>query len=227
MYNKNQTRLEKAHSRYFEQLNTYSYCDPYVDDETEMVDKLCEEAEVEFLKELLFNENDCAEYIENGKRFLEVEWLEKACDHFKSAKIYDAIKKQCEQALSKKYFFEQGELLASRFNLLFKIENEFIKKEKFCRLECAHTTYLKMLDYFMDIPKYVEDCSYEDLSKEAELIFIKEFLLNENECVSYVENPVAPLKGEWVKEASIYFKNDKLKKYADNMSSLYGVNIEK
>ena len=46
-------------------------------------------------------------------------------------------------------------------------------------------------------------------------------------CVSYVENPVTPLKGEWVKEASIYFKNDKLKKYADNMSSLYGVNIEK
>ncbi len=71
-----------------------------------------------YLQELLLDENDCAIFISEGGKLNELNYLQTIFDHFKSLKIYQAIKTNCEIAFSHKLFEEDDESEQKRKTLI-------------------------------------------------------------------------------------------------------------
>ncbi|MBR6737860.1 MAG: hypothetical protein IKL82_05810 [Clostridia bacterium] len=125
---KKKTRLQQALSNYYTLLHTYLDNPLYEDEPNEVVDPLCDKAYDEFIKEFLLNEDECAEFLEHGRRYVEIDWLEIAYNHFKSEKIYNAIKENCDIAFSQKFVIESDELTERRKDLLLRMEKELFEK---------------------------------------------------------------------------------------------------
>jgi len=78
----------------------------------------------EFLEEILKDENECAEFISKGNIVDEIYILRPVFEHFKSNKIYEAIKSNCEIAFSHKYSIESKEIEQMRKDLLLYISSQ-------------------------------------------------------------------------------------------------------
>ena len=92
------TRLEKAREDYVEK-----YIDLFSNGESLEYDHIFElyDAYVnQFLQELYIDEDETARMIARGGWFDEINFLKPIFDHFKSVKIYEAIKTNCEHAFN-------------------------------------------------------------------------------------------------------------------------------
>ena len=108
------TRLRKAEEKYCEELHEWLTNPKNEDLPNEIVEPKIQAAFDEFLKAMLENEDECAEFIAKGGIIDELDFLPLVFEHFKSRKIYEAIKSNCEVAFSHKYSVESEELTLKR-----------------------------------------------------------------------------------------------------------------
>lgn len=78
-----------------------------------------------FLQALLKDEGECAEFIANGNIIDELEFLPLIFEHFKSRKIYESIKTNCDVAFSHKYGTESEEIELKRKEMLLHMRSYF------------------------------------------------------------------------------------------------------
>ena len=112
------TRLRKAEEKYCEELHEWLTNPKNEDLPNEIVEPKIQAAFDEFLKAMLENEDECAEFIAKGGIIDELDFLPLVFEHFKSRKIYEAIKSNCEVAFSHKYSVESEELTLKRREML-------------------------------------------------------------------------------------------------------------
>ena len=113
-----QTRLRKAEEKYCAELHEWLTNPKNEDLSDEIVESKIKAAFGEFLKALLEDESECAEYISKGGVIDELDFLPLIFEHFKSRKIYEAIKSNCEVAFSHKYGTESEEMELKRNDML-------------------------------------------------------------------------------------------------------------
>ena len=117
------TRLQKAQERYCDQLHEW-LTNPQNDDlPNEIIEKNIETAFNEFFQSLIADENECADFIAKGCIISEMELLPMIFEHFKSKKIYDAIKSNCEVAFSHEFFIESDDIEQQRRDMLAKMKS--------------------------------------------------------------------------------------------------------
>ena len=112
------TRLRKAEEKYCEELHEWLTNPKNEDLPNEIVESKIQAAFDEFLQAMLENEDECAEFIAKGGIIDELDFLPLVFEHFKSRKIYEAIKSNCEVAFSHKYSVESEELTLKRREML-------------------------------------------------------------------------------------------------------------
>lgn len=112
------TRLRKAEIAYCEQLQEWLTNPKNEDLPNETVEAHITDAFRTFLQELLQDEDECAEFISQGHIADELEFMPLIFEHFKSAKIYEAICANCEVAFSHKYATEAEETEQARREML-------------------------------------------------------------------------------------------------------------
>ena len=84
----------------------------------EIVEPKIEAAFNEFIKALVQDEDECAEFISKGCVLDEMEILPVVFNHFRSEKIYEAIKSNCEVPFSHQYVVESDEREKERQKML-------------------------------------------------------------------------------------------------------------
>lgn len=117
------TRLMKAQEIYCEQLHEWLTNPKNEDLPNDVVEPKIEAAFNEFFQALITDENECADFISNGGVMDEIELLPLLFKHFKSKKIYEAIKANCEIAFAHKYSTESEELENKRKALISYMKN--------------------------------------------------------------------------------------------------------
>lgn len=120
----NTSRIEKAEIKYCNTLQEWLTNPKNESLPDEIVENEISASFDEYIKELLLDETECAEFISAGNRTEELEYLKFVFDHFKSHKIYEAIKINCEIAFSHKFLIESEEAQASRRNLIAYMQKE-------------------------------------------------------------------------------------------------------
>ena len=116
-------RLRNAEDKYIEELHEWLTNPKNEDLPNEVVTPKIEAAFHAFLQELLQNEDECAAYISAGGVMNELDLLPLIFEHFKSRKIYKAIKSNCEVAFSHKLFTESEEIERKRKEMLSYMEH--------------------------------------------------------------------------------------------------------
>lgn len=117
-------RLTKAEISYCNKLQECLTNPKNEDMSNEIIEPKIKAAFNEFLQALLQNEDDCAEFISQGGITDELELLPLLFNHFKSVKIYEAIKANCEIAFSHKFSVESDELEQMRKDLLLLMQHQ-------------------------------------------------------------------------------------------------------
>ena len=118
---KKQTRLQQAESKYCDQLHEWLTNPKNENLPNEIIESQLKVAFNEFLDALVFDEEECAQFISEGRFLDEMEFLPLIFDRFRSAKIYDAICANCKIAFSHKHFTESPETESKRRLLLDEI----------------------------------------------------------------------------------------------------------
>ena len=72
---------------------------------------------------LIVDEDECADFIAIGGIMDEIKLLPMIFEHFKSEKIYEAIKSNCEIAFSHKFSIESKAIEQQRKDMLAKIKS--------------------------------------------------------------------------------------------------------
>lgn len=119
------TRLRKAEEKYCEELHEWLTNPKNEDLPNEIVEPKIQAAFDEFLQAMLENEDECAEFIAKGGIIDEIYFLPLIFEHFKSRKIYEAIKSNCEVAFSHKYSIESEETELKRKEMLLNMQSFF------------------------------------------------------------------------------------------------------
>ena len=117
------TRLMKAEEKYCEQLHEWLTNPKNEELPDEIVEPKIKAAFNDFFSALIADEDECAEYISQGGVLDETELLPMIFEHFKSRKIYEAIRSNCEIAFAHKHSTESEELLNGRRLLLTHMQN--------------------------------------------------------------------------------------------------------
>ena len=125
------TRLKKAEEKYCSELQEWLTNPQNEDLPDEIVESKIKAAFDEFLKALLEDESECAEFIAKGGIIDELDFLPFIFEHFKSQKIYDAIKSNCDIAFSNKYGTESKEMELIRNEMLASMRS-YLEKELKC-----------------------------------------------------------------------------------------------
>lgn len=120
----NKSRLRKAEINYCNELQECLTNPKNEDMPNEIIEPKIKAAFNEFLQALLQDEDECAEFISQGGIMDELDFLPLLFNHFKSVKIYEAIKANCEVAFSHKLFTESEELEQSRRELIAYMEKQ-------------------------------------------------------------------------------------------------------
>ena len=118
------SRLKKAEDKYCEQLHEWLTNPKNEDLPNDITESKINEAVNEFLQALFQNEDECANFISKGNILNELDVLPLVFDHFKSVKIYESIKSNCEVAFSHKYTVESKEQEQQRKEMLDKMEQQ-------------------------------------------------------------------------------------------------------
>lgn len=118
---KERTRLQQAESKYCDQLHEWLTNPKNENLPNEIVEPQIEDAFNEFWEALILDEDECAQFIAEGRFLDELELLPRIFDHFKSTKIYEAICANCEIAFSHKHFTESPDTENKRRILLADI----------------------------------------------------------------------------------------------------------
>ena len=113
-----QTRLRKAEEKYCSELHEWLTNPKNENLSDEIVELKIKTAFGEFLKALLEDEGECAEYIAKGGIIDELDFLPLIFECFKSRKIYEAIESNCAVAFSHKYGTESEEMGLKRKEML-------------------------------------------------------------------------------------------------------------
>ncbi len=116
------TRLESARDKYVNEYITL-----FTENDGLDLDEIFKKQEVifnTFLQELLKDEDDTANQILKGGWFGEIDFFMPIFNHFKSFKIYDAIKANCFKVLYSDIDSESVENLEKRKSILFSIEKQ-------------------------------------------------------------------------------------------------------
>jgi hypothetical protein len=116
------SRLKKAEVQYCETLQDLLTNPKNEDLPNEIIQPQIEEALNKFVQELLLNEDETAAFIAEGNVFDEMKMLPIVFEHFKSAKIYVAIKTNCEIAFSHKFCVESADIEQERKAFLAYME---------------------------------------------------------------------------------------------------------
>ena len=116
------TRLELAEEKYEEALHAYLTNPASEKLSNEAVEEALDAAFCEFYSELILNEDECCEFIAEGGRLNELDYLEKLFNHFKSRKIYLSILENCRRANSGELMVESQELKDVRAKLIAYME---------------------------------------------------------------------------------------------------------
>ena len=74
---------------------------------------------------LIQDEDECAEFISKGKKADELEFLPLVFEHFKTRKIFDAIKSNCEITFSHKYSTESEKTELKRKEMFSNMQSYF------------------------------------------------------------------------------------------------------
>lgn len=119
------TRLRKEEEKYCAELHEWLTNPKNEDLPNEIVEPKLQAAFDEFLQALLEDEEECAEFIANGNIIDELEFLPLIFEHFKSKKIYEAIKSNCDIAFSHKFGVESEELERKRNKMLSHMQSFF------------------------------------------------------------------------------------------------------
>ena len=119
------TRLRKAEEKYCAELHEWLTNPKNEDLPNEIVEPKLQAAFDEFLQALIENEDECAEFIAEGHIIDELEFLPLIFEHFKSRKIYEAIRSNCEVAFSHKYSAESKDMERERNEMLARIRSFF------------------------------------------------------------------------------------------------------
>ena len=119
------TRLRKAEDKYCAELHEWLTNPRNADLPNEIVESKIQVAFDEFLQALLEDEHECAEFISKGNIIDEHEFLPLVFEHFKSQKIYEAIKSNCDIAFSHKYGTESEEMEIKRKEMLLYMQSFF------------------------------------------------------------------------------------------------------
>ncbi len=117
------TRLMKAEEKYCEQLHEWLTNPKNEGLPNEAIELKIEEAFNEFFHALIADEDECAEFISKGGVMDEIKLLPMIFEHFKSKKIYEAIKSNCEVSFAHKYSTESENLVNDRKSLLSYMQN--------------------------------------------------------------------------------------------------------
>ena len=112
------TRLRKAEEKYCADLHEWLTNPKNEDLPNEIVEPKIQAAFDEFLQAMLENEDECAEFIAKGRIIDELDFLPLIFEYFKSRKIYEAIKSNCEIAFSHKLGTESEEMECKRKEML-------------------------------------------------------------------------------------------------------------
>lgn len=115
---KNITRIEKAGLKYSEQLQDLLNNPVNENLSNEIIEPKIKNAFGEYLQALLQDEDECVAFVSKGNIPEEIIVLPLIFEHFKSVKIYNAIKTNCEIAFSCKYSTESKELEQKRKDLI-------------------------------------------------------------------------------------------------------------
>ena len=118
------SRLKKAEEKYCEKLHEWLTNPKNEDLPNDVVEPKIEAAFNDFFEALIADENECAEFIAEGCVMDEIELLPLIFEHFKSKKIYEAIKSNCDIAFEHKYSTESEDIENKRKALLSYIENQ-------------------------------------------------------------------------------------------------------
>lgn len=120
----NNKRLKNAENKYCLQKHEWLTNPQNEDLPDEIIEQRLQEAFDEFLKELCLDEDESAEFISGGCVLDELEFLRTVFDYFKSEKIYEAIKTNCEIAFSHKYVTESQEIENERKELIVYMQKQ-------------------------------------------------------------------------------------------------------
>ena len=112
------TRLRKAEENYCAQLHEWLTNPKNEDLPPEVVEPKIKAAFNDFFQALIQDEDECAAFICQGNRMDELDFMPLIFEHFKSKKIYEAIKSNCEAAFSHQYSVESEDLKNRRKALL-------------------------------------------------------------------------------------------------------------
>ena len=118
------SRLKIAEEKYCEQLHGWLTNPKNEDSPNDVVEPKIEAAFNEFFQALIADENECAEFISKGGVMDEIELLPLIFKHFRSQKIYEAIKSNCEIAFAHKYSTESEDVENKRKDLISFMKNE-------------------------------------------------------------------------------------------------------
>ena len=118
-------RLRREEEKYCAELHEWLTNPQNEDLPNETVDSKIQAAFDGFLQALLKDEGECAEFIANGNIIDELEFLPLVFEHFKSRKIYEAIKSNCDVAFSHKYGTESEEIELKRKEMLLHMRSYF------------------------------------------------------------------------------------------------------
>ena len=124
------TRLRKAEEKYCAELHEWLTNPKNENLPNEIVEPKIMAAFDEFLQSLREDEDECAEFIAEGGIIDELDFLPLIFEHFKSRKIYEAIKSNCDVAFLHKYGTESEELEQARRDLLTYMQSRITLYEK-------------------------------------------------------------------------------------------------
>ena len=119
------TRLRKAEEKYCAELHEWLTNPKNEDLPNEIVEPKIQAAFDGFLQALLEDEDECAEFIAEGNIMDELECLPLIFDHFKTRKIYEAIRSNCDIAFSHEYGTESEETELKRKEMLSYMQAYF------------------------------------------------------------------------------------------------------
>ncbi len=124
------SRLRIAADKYCEQLHEWLTNPKNADLPNEIVVPKLDSAFHTFFQELIFDEQECADFISKGGIIDEMEFLPLVFEHFKSRKIYEAIKSNCEASFSGIHSIESDELQNARKMLILHMQNTLCADEQ-------------------------------------------------------------------------------------------------
>ena len=121
------TRLRKAEEKYCAELHEWLTNPKNENLPIETTESKIKTAFDEFLQALIEDEQECAEFVAKGGIIDELDFLPLVFEHFKSRKIFEAIKSNCDVAFSHKNGTESEETDLKRKEMLSYIQSHIVK----------------------------------------------------------------------------------------------------